>query len=272
MQYVVCYSGGHSSALAAIETVRKHGKESVVLLNHDISSRVEHEDIKRFKHEVADYLDLPITYANMENFDEMTPLKVCRSLGSFVNPNTRQALCTNRLKTEPFQNWLKQNHPATEKEPCRDIKVIYGFDMAEQHRIQRRVGVMGLQGYLTDYPLALWERTLDCTEDIGISRPRTYRIFKHANCIGCLKAGRQHWYVVYCLRRDIFDEAVETEREIGYSIINGVFLEELIPKFEEMRTMGICPNDKENSASFWADVNNFCPEQTTFLPCDCATL
>ena len=49
MKYIVCYSGGHSSALVAIEAVRKYGKENVILLNHDISKEVEHEDIKRFK-------------------------------------------------------------------------------------------------------------------------------------------------------------------------------------------------------------------------------
>lgn len=37
MKHIVCFSGGHSSALAAIETVRRYGQEGVVLLNHDIS-------------------------------------------------------------------------------------------------------------------------------------------------------------------------------------------------------------------------------------------
>ena len=52
---IVCFSGGHSSALAAIEAVRRYGKDKVILLNHDMSPKVEHEDIKRFKREVADY-------------------------------------------------------------------------------------------------------------------------------------------------------------------------------------------------------------------------
>ena len=55
---IVCYSGGHSSALVAIETVRRFGKERVVLLNHDIISTSEGQDINRFKSEVADYLGL----------------------------------------------------------------------------------------------------------------------------------------------------------------------------------------------------------------------
>ena len=49
MKHIICYSGGHSSALVAIEVVRKFGKETVVLLNHDISSFTEDQDVKRFK-------------------------------------------------------------------------------------------------------------------------------------------------------------------------------------------------------------------------------
>ena len=63
MKYVVCYSGGHSSAICAVEAVRRYGRENVILLNHDICSRVEDKDIKRFKLEVADYLGIKITYA-----------------------------------------------------------------------------------------------------------------------------------------------------------------------------------------------------------------
>ena len=52
MKYVVCYSGGHSSALAAVETVIRHGRKNTILLNHDISGKVEDEDVKRFKAEL----------------------------------------------------------------------------------------------------------------------------------------------------------------------------------------------------------------------------
>ena len=107
MKYVVCYSGGHSSALCAIECVRKFGKENVILLNHDISPEVEHEDIKRFKKEVAEYLGLDITYANMERWEIKTPLRVCRELGGFkfgLSP----VLCTTKLKTEPFKKWSER--------------------------------------------------------------------------------------------------------------------------------------------------------------------
>ena len=70
MKHVVLYSGGHSSALAAIETVRRYGPENTILLNHDINPRTEDADIKRFKREVAEYLGLLIAYANMADVSQ----------------------------------------------------------------------------------------------------------------------------------------------------------------------------------------------------------
>ena len=264
MKYLVCYSGGHSSALVAIETVRKYGKENVILLNHNISEEVEHKDIKRFKQEVADYLGLEITYANMDNWETMTPIDISLKINGFQFA-VGNALCTYNLKTKPFYKYLE--------EKCQDKEnytILYGFDEEEDHRIYRRRTSLRSMGYKTEFPLAEWDRTIHATEEIGIDRPITYKVYKHANCVGCLKAGRQHWYVVYCLRRDMFNKAMQAEKEIGHSIIKDIFLEELIPIYEDIISKGICPNDKENSQTFWARVNNAIPEQANFLPCDCA--
>lgn len=268
MKYIVCYSGGHSSALVAVEAVRKVGKENVILLNHDISSSVEHEDIKRFKNEVADFLGIKITYANMPGYENLSPLKVAYKLRAFKYDN-KHALCTYNLKNKPYYDWLDLNYPSYPFNPRKDITILYGFDEKETDRIQRRTGILLSKGYKTDYPLAFWNRTITNIEELGIERPSTYKIYKHANCIGCLKAGKQHWYVVYCLRRDIFNEAVETEEYIGYSILKDTFLKDLIPKFEDMKSMGICPNDKQNSQAFWKQINDNFPGQM-YLPCDCA--
>lgn len=267
---VVCYSGGHSSALAAIEAARKFGSENVILLNHDISTRVEREDIKRFKKEVAEYLGIAITYANMDNHEEKTPLAISRDKKAFNGANGYK-FCTHYLKTRPFQMWLLDNYPASGCATCKDIVILYGFDSNEPERIQRRAQILGAMGYETDFPLALWKRTITNTEEVGIAKPSTYNIYKHANCIGCLKAGKQHWYCVYCLRPDIWAEARAAEDEIGYSIIKGAFLKDLEPQFKEMREVkGICPTDKGNSAAFWAMVKKTIPEQLNLFPCDCA--
>lgn len=272
MKNVVCFSGGHSSAIAAIETVRLYGKENVILLNHDISSEVEHADIKRFKQEISDYLDLPITYASMIDFEKITPLKLCRKIGAF-QVQAGQALCTYNLKTKPFYDWLYVNYPATNIENIReDITIIYGFDSTEHQRIIRRSQLLGIKGYKTEFPLIWKNRTIWNTEEIGIKRPITYKLFNHANCQGCLKAGRQHWYIIYCLRPDLFKQALEAEDEIGYSIIKGVYMRELLPIFDELKSKNICPNEHEQSQSFWARVREIIPEQQSFLPCDCAVL
>jgi len=267
--WVVCYSGGHSSALVAIEAVRKHGKDNVCLLNHNISPKVEHEDIKRFKEEVANYLGIEITYANMEGWEEKTPLDVCRDKSAFkVQKNN--ALCTYALKTEPFLNWLKTYYPATTGEIRDDVTLLYGFDKDEPDRIIRRNSHMGTLGYKTEFPLAFWERTIDVTEEIGIKRPSTYEIWKHANCIGCLKAKKQHWYLVFCLRPDIWEEAKLAESEIGFSIIKDNFLDELECQFKRMRDKGIIPTEKIKYQTFWAAVKKEIPEEEMRLPCECA--
>ena len=260
MTRIVCFSGGHSSAIAAIETVRKYGTEGVILLNHDISPHVEDQDIKRFKVEVADYLGIPITYANMDGWETTPPLAVAVKNKAFKAYN-KPAFCTSRLKTEPFLRWLEVNADEGDE-------VIYGFDADEPRRMKRRAEVLAAMGYKAVFPLADWERTIQATEEVGIVRPATYQTFKHANCVGCLKAGRQHWYCVFCLRPDIWEEAKEAERVIGYSIIKGEFLKDLEPKFRDMRDrLHIVPTDKGNSARFWADVRKAIPEDTEGVDC-----
>lgn len=266
MKYIVCYSGGHSSAIVAVEAVRKYGKENVILLNHDISSLVEHQDIKRFKEEVANFLGIEITYCNADDYENLTPIDVAlKNKGFQFAPG--KALCTARLKTEPFYRYLKESCPDKE-----NYTILYGFDAEETGRISNKTTVMRSMGYKVDFPLAYWESTIENIEEVGILRPITYKIFKHANCIGCLKAGRQHWYVVYCLRRDIFNKAMAAEEELGHSIIKDIYLKDLVPIYEDVMAKGICPNDKENSATFWARVKNAIPEQASFMPCDCAVL
>lgn len=269
MVYVVCYSGGHSSALVAVEAVRKYGKENVILLNHDISPEVEDADIKRFKREVAEYLGLETQYANMEGWENTPPLEVCIKKSAFKTSHDT-VLCTYNLKTEPFYRWLKKNYPASYEEPCEEITILYGFDAEEVGRIQRRASHLATLGYRSDYPLARWERTIQNIEEIGIQRPTTYERWKHANCIGCLKAGKQHWYAVYCTRPLIFKRAMEAEDIIGYSIIKDNYLRDLLPTFRKMRKAGIVPSDKMKFQTFWAMVRKELKEQDDILPCDCA--
>lgn len=180
-KFVVCYSGGHSSAIAAIEVARKYGKENVILLNHDINPRSEDADIKRFKKEVADYLGIPITYANMLGWDEKDQFDVCIEENAFKYGIQSSALCTQKLKTEPFKAWLDKYYPRLENGEIReDVVIVYGFDESETTRITRRVGVMATLGYKCEFPLYSYQdRTIFNTEDAllptGFSNTQTVR-------------------------------------------------------------------------------------------------
>jgi hypothetical protein len=272
-QHVCCYSGGHTSALVAIEVVRKFGRENVTLVNHDLNYTVEFADIKRFKQEVADYLGLPITFANYKDQRavEVDQFDVCVEAKAF-KVGAGSELCTSRLKTEPFRAWLAANAAPG------SCTVYYGFDPGETKRMQRRTGVMASMGYRTDYPAALWtERTILATEEIGIARPSTYSVFKHGNCVGCLKAGWQHWYVVYCTREDIWLKAKWAEEEIGYAIHhdeNGpAFLEDMEPRFAAMKAAGVPATERVQAQTWWAQARKTVrihEVAAASLPCDCA--
>ncbi len=269
MKHIVCYSGGHSSARVAIAVARKYGTENTILLNHDISERVESSDIKRFKAQVSNYLGIPITYANIKDLpSEQLPdqFDVVVDAAAF-KVGTGTELCTSRLKTEPFMKWLK------ESAPNKDCVIYYGFDKDEPARIQRRSSILGQLGYKTDYPVALWpEGVISSTKDIGIEPPMQYESFKHANCIGCLKAGKQHWYIVYCTRPDIWSKAKWAEDEIGYTILRESTLEALEPVFADMKRLGVPATEHIEANSFWAGVRRAGVDTNTEndrKPCEC---
>jgi hypothetical protein len=247
-KHICCYSGGLSSALAAIEVKRRFGPENMALVNHDMHFSVEDPDIKRFKREVAEYCGVPITYVNHKNA-QLDQFDVCVQAKAFkVGDGTE--LCTSRLKTQPFMKWLKDQG---------DCIVYYGFDPHEKARIQRRSSIMAAQGYRTDFPLATWtDRTIHSTEEIGIKRPNTYGVYKHGNCVGCLKAGWQHWYIVFCTRPDIWLKAKWAEDEIGYAIHHDesgpVYLDDMEPKFRAMQAAGVEATEQIHHQRFWAQA------------------
>lgn len=262
-KHIVCFSGGHSSALVAVEVVRRFGPDNVILLNHDINPDVEDADIKRFKREVADFLVLKITYANHANWDLMDQFDVAREARAF-KVGVKNVICTHRLKTEPFARWLKENVAD------KNAVIYYGFDANERVRIQRRSSILASQGFRSDYPLALWERTIHSTEEIGIKPPLTYGVWKHANCIGCIKAGQQHWYTVFCTRPDVWERAKRAEDDIDHSIMRAGFLEELEPKFKQMREAGVSPGEKTHPNTFWSRAKKHLKViQEDQKPCEC---
>ena len=258
MKHIICYSGGSSSGKVALNVWEKYPNDEIILLNHDINENVEDKDIKRFKEEVAKIIGVNITYANYKDLNaEELPDQFDVSIESKgFGFGFSSVQCTYKLKTLPFHNWLEKNIKNKD-----EVIIYYGFDINEKHRIQRRSSILGEQGYKTDYPLALWKDVdNDILEKYKINPPLTYGVFKHANCVGCLKAGKQHWYVVYATRKDIWNKAKETENIIGNSILKEGFLEEFEEEFKLMLESGVVPTEKIVPTQFWKQakekVNN----------------
>lgn len=293
LTHIICYSGGHSSARVAMNVAKFYPEDNIILLNHDINKNVEHLDIKRFKNDVSSYLKIPITYANYEGAasyeDIPDQFDVCIKIKGFKFGNGTE-LCTYNLKTKPFHEFLKKYFPVKEGETRDDVIIYYGFDKEETNRIQRRSSILGAQGYHTDYPLALWSDVdADIVVNAGIAPPLTYQnitegstygSWKHANCIGCLKAGKQHWYATFCVRPDIWEKAKQTEDILNHSIIKGVYLDELEPLFIEMKNAGIPATEHIQGATFWAMVRKVINKNQDVLavfelakdnekPCEC---
>lgn len=285
MKHIICYSGGHSSAKVAIYCADKYGKENVILLNHDINPGYEDKDIKRFKKEIADYLGLPITYANFGGITDPNLIPdqfdVCTTNGNsaITSPNGN-ALCTAFLKTEPFYEWLRLNFQPFDTlfEQQKDCILYYGFDANETDRMQRRSSMLGAMGYKTSYPIAHRELRVTDTRQIGIDPPSTYDTFIHANCIGCLKAGLLHWYVVYCLRPEIYAKGIVTEDQIDYTIHritrNGVTypisLRELGEIYKQMKADGVPATEHQSSGKFGHLLRKYQIEECNVAkPCEC---
>jgi hypothetical protein len=194
----------------------------------------------------------------MDQFD------VVRDAGAFKGANGH-VLCTYYLKTEPFRAWLAANaDPAV-------TTIYYGFDANETTRITRRVGIMAEMGYRTAYPLAHWPRTISTTEEIGVRPPLTYGVWKHANCVGCIKAGKQHWYAVFVHRRDVWEKAKWAEEEIGYSIQPDVYLSDLEPTFAEMVEAGVEATEKISHQRFWVDARRLVRSHARSKVAECAS-
>ena len=269
-RHVVLFSGGHASARVALMVAARYGTNGLVLLNHDINPRAEHDDVKRFKREVAAHIGVPITYANHPKWEEWDQFDVLENARAFKVRNG-QELCTSRMKTEPFAEWL-----ATYCPPGSAV-MYYGFGADEEHRIRRRATILAAQGYETCFPLAHWPQTIASTREVGIEPPLTYGTFKHANCAGCVKAGWQHWYVVRATRPDVWERAKLAEERIGHTIHRDASLAEREAELDAMIAAGVEPTEHVPSGAFWANARKATRHLPLFdevaakdeRPCEC---
>jgi 3'-phosphoadenosine 5'-phosphosulfate sulfotransferase (PAPS reductase)/FAD synthetase len=182
VSYVVMFSGGAQSFVAAQRTVAAHGRDGVCLLFADTSA--EDADLYRFVVQSAASLGVPLHVVR----DGRTPQQVLRDrkfLGS-----GRGAPCSDLLKRKPMDAWVAAHAP--------DAVQVYGLSWEEPHRvdaIQRAKSPAVVWCPLADAPYLTKDDVLAAVKAAGIAIPRLYgRGYSHNNCGGaCVRGGQGAW-------------------------------------------------------------------------------
>ena len=223
MKHIVLFSGGVQSAYVAHLVVQQHGKEDTILLWHD--PKAEDVDNRRFVFEMAGWLGVPVT----ERSDGRSPWELFED-EKFLG-NNRVPLCSRILKREQGLKFIKHE--------MKGIPFIlyFGYGREEPRRVQKVSQLYGVQGIKTAFPLftgdidrdAAWSWLLTT----GIKPPRIYQTLQHANCVGCIRAGRGHWWAVWKHHPVEYERAAKAERDFGHTIISDISLDALSTRFRE---------------------------------------
>ena len=180
----------------------------------------QHSDTLRFIKDCEAALAKPVTILQ-------SPYKsVGNVIRTFQFVNSRYgARCTGILKRR-----LRKEFEQANKEV--GLTYVWGFDCTEKNRIERTIS----ENQKQNHRFPLFERNIS-KEDahgvlkmLGIKRPTMYDLgYRNNNCIGCVKGGMGYWNRIRVDFPEVFAERAKQERDIGYSCINGIFLDELDP-------------------------------------------
>lgn len=216
---VVGFSGGVTSAWCAGWALRNFPRDEVVLLFHD--TKAEDSDTYRFLREVAAKLEMPIT----ERSDGRSLDQVFEDHNAIAN--NRFGFCSEELKQIPGKKFIKE----LQEQGVTEIIKVFGFSAAEPHRIQRQAAYSWkastlwcdvsarfpiVEEKITKQDCANW-----CSCTLGISIPRIYEWAEHANCVGCIKGGKNYWLAVKENAPEVYAHRKEQEQRYGCPILNG---------------------------------------------------
>jgi len=212
MLHIVQFSGGLGSAAVARQLIEEHGKDSVLLVYCDTGW--QDEDTFRFMDDFCDCFNTRYEYIKHNDLASEILKQNCF-------PSVFIPWCNRVLKTEPHQRFLQ-----TIRCP---YKQYVGMDITEHNRAIK-VKERGIETPLYDRRMTP-PQIRKSVEELGIRIPRTYKYFKHNNCIPCFKATEKEWFKVWKYYRIRFEHMRELEKEIGATVFKGKTLEELEKEF-----------------------------------------
>jgi 3'-phosphoadenosine 5'-phosphosulfate sulfotransferase (PAPS reductase)/FAD synthetase len=226
MKHIVLFSGGAASSLVAKLVLEKENAKDVILLHTPTYS--EHPDADRFREQVANYLNHPITeQADGRDIWQLIEDNNCLPSG-FI------PFCTRILKQEQRQKFIKNLND--------DYVLYYGFDVNEYHRAQNVMTWAEVNNEKTAFPLIKTQTTGEEAKKIiqyvwKICLPEPYLYLEHNNCIPCFKGGIGHWQRVWKYYPDKFDKAVFYEKKIGHTVFKDEPLKVKAERWSELQSL-----------------------------------
>ncbi len=148
---------------------------------------------------------------------------VCRHR-KYMKQRNSWAPCTAKLKREVREKF--------EAEHAGNLRIVWGMDCNEEDRADKIKWYMPHAEHL--FPLVDRKMTKEQAHEVltasGIKRPAMYDMGYHNNnCVGCIKGGMGYWNKIRTDFPGVFASRAKLERDLGFSITAGVFLDELDP-------------------------------------------
>lgn len=184
MKHIVSLSGGIGSYFTLKRVLEKQNKEDVIPVFCD--TLAEDGDLYRFLSDIEKKFEIKIVRLCAGE----TPTTLCFK-DKFLF-NSRVATCSKKLKSKPFNDYLKCNYTSEET-------IIYmGIDFTEKHRctaIVKNYAPYKVKFPMCESPYLYKNEMLEELARDGIEVPRMYKLgFAHNNCGGrCYKAGIGHY-------------------------------------------------------------------------------
>ena len=181
----------------------------------------QHPDSIRFLHDCEKIIGKEVTILKSDEFRCVED--VCRKF-DFIN-SPHGAACTGMLKKKVRKKWENEHLDC-------ELTYVWGMDMDERGRAERLIEAF--PEFHHEFPLI--EKCFSKDEAhglaarLGLKRPVMYDMgYPNNNCIGCVKGGMWYWNQIRKDFPEVFARRAKMERDIGHSILNGVFLDELDP-------------------------------------------
>lgn len=236
----VWFSCGAASAIAAKKAIEKYGKEyDISIVNNPVKE--EHEDNRRFLHDISEWLQYPIIEAKNKDFPNASIVEVFDK--TKYMSGIKGAPCTRLLKKQARYEY----------ELTHDIDFhVLGFPIEEWQR-QKRFNE-GERANTMPVLISEFITKEDCFKILKkaeIKLPEIYSLgYPNANCIGCVKASSpDYWNLVRNTFPAVFLQRAEQSRRIGCKLVRvkgkRIYLDELKP------------TDKGNGIKSW-ECGIFC--------------